>query len=180
MQSLIQAIKAFFNSLFGGGAGTKGSPNPKKKSNIDSPTTIDIKRYSRGERDILGKMYLNGDFCCYTLEDAGAGQHQLAGTYTLQLREKGGLHATYAYKYGDIHQGLLHLLGGPEGKFPIIRTGNQRSDTGGGIIVGTEVQNENNQAEDREVWNSDVAYRLFYGKIAQQLKEGQPVRVVIS
>ena len=180
MQSIIQAIRSFFNALFGGPKPSTQTPSPQKEVKETPNLPVEIKRYSLGTKDILGKLYIDGKFCCYTLEDAKVGQHVLAGSYELALREKGGLHATYAYKYNDMHHGVLHLTGGPKGKFPFIRTGNHRADTGGGIIVGTEVQGEKNTAEDREVWNSDLAYRKFYPGLAKKLADQGKVMVKIS
>lgn len=162
---------------------------PEKKPEISTGGEpgvflIDLVRTQSGPHDTLGKLYLNGKFACHTLENpkkpAGSqGGCIPEGEYEIELRTTGGRHATYLYRFKDMHKGMLSLKSVPEFDHVYIHIGNRASDTQGSILVGTEsVDKPENQS--REIWYSDRAYQQIYPEIAGKLTTDQRIMIRIS
>ena len=141
---------------------------------------VDLVRYSSGAHDTLGKLYVQGAFVAYTLEDAHRdtpvpGETRIpAGNYELALRTEGGRHPTYLYRFGDLHKGMLWIKDVPRFPFALICIGNSESDTDGSVLVGTQAVREEDPANRREIWYSEQAYRSLYPRIASHLAAGKP------
>ncbi len=144
---------------------------------------VDVFRYSTGEHDTLGKLYIQGEEYAYTLENPTGNGHTPddsripAGTYELAFRTAGGRHPTYLYRFGEMHKGMLWLKEVPGYPFALICIGNKASDTNGSLLLGTQVQQEMDTDAEREVWYSEQAYRKVYPIIADHLATGKPVKL---
>lgn len=159
---------------------TTFAPNP----NIP-PLKLKIERVSKGQFDTLGKLSMNGEFVCFTLEDREQtpkvpNQSCIGkGIYKLALRKEGGLHATYSLKYRDMHKGVLWLLDVPDFKYIYLMVGNNCEDTKGCILVGNAFQNEADTSAKRGLLQSQDAYRKIYPTIAAHLEKGGEVTIEI-
>ena len=141
---------------------------------------VSLERYSVGKYDVLGRFKVN-DQSCISLERLASFQGAIpAGEYEIALRKEGGRHATYWYKYGEAHKGMLWIKHVPNLPHANIHIGNRYDDTQGGIIIGTQVQEEENKDEAREVWYSDRAYQQIYPPIAEHLSKGGKVKLLIT
>ena len=167
---------------------------PVVKPQIDTPPTtndnnnnliIKIVRYSTGEDDTLGKLYINNELYCYTLEDqyrATAVSRETripAGEYEVLFRKVGGMNDTYTVKYPDIHKGMLWLHNVPGFQYILIHIGNSEADTKGSILVGSHVVGENNTQKARQITGSKDAYYKVYPIVAAHLEKGGKVTVKI-
>lgn len=137
---------------------------------------VNLSRSSKGSFDIIGKLSVGGEEC-HTLESILGIP---AGEYAIKFRKEGGRHATYWYKFGDIHKGMLWIKGVPNMPHVDIHIGNQHTDAQGGILVGTQVQNAEKADTAREVWYSEAAYEKIYAPIAAHLDGGGRVLLKIS
>ena len=189
MKDLFKTLFQFLRSLFGGKKEEedkkeqeKDKNNPQKgpggSGDLKIPAKLDLKRYDIGSYDILGKLYYDGKFVCYTIEHKG--DKASVGSYPLVLRTKGGLHATYGFRFKDIHKGMIQLDNPAEQGFAFIRTGNVAKDSDGGIVLGTQIEGADAPEKPREVWHSDDAYRDLYPKIANRIANGEKITLHIT
>ncbi|MBX7243044.1 MAG: hypothetical protein K1X92_14975, partial [Bacteroidia bacterium] len=140
---------------------------------------IRLKRHSAGTHDTIGKMSINGMEYCYSLEEAKS-KAIPAGKYEIMLRSAGGIHATYATRYKDMHKGMLWLQNVPGFKYIYFQIGQDNSDTQGCIIIGNEVVNENDPGARRVVRGSKAAYLRIYTPVAEYLLRGGKVFINIE
>lgn len=158
---------------------------PKKTVDSDA-WVIELNRYSVGKHDILGKLIIDGEEKCYTLEaiestsSSNSKGYLTKGVYDLKLRTEGGKHPTYIYRFGELHKGMLWIADVAEFPFALIHIGNKDSDTPGSILVGREPQHEAMTDSHREVWYSQQAYMAIYSIIADKLSEGIHVQLKIT
>jgi hypothetical protein len=118
--------------------------NPEIEADLDLPAdpeklVISVQRFDAGTEDTLGKLYLNGKFTCYTLEPPASGQRIPAGQYGITLDTNSGRHATYRFRFKDIHKGMLELESVTGFSTVQIRIGNRADDTHGSILVGEQI-----------------------------------------
>lgn len=86
-----------------------------------------LKRFSKSNKGILGRLYYNGDIVCHTLEHHS--KCVPSGVYTLDC--------TYSPKFGR----QLPLLIVPNRSGIRIHVGNSQQDTSGCILVGVYTNN---------------------------------------
>ncbi|MEZ4829393.1 MAG: DUF5675 family protein [Bacteroidia bacterium] len=143
---------------------------------------VDIRlvRFDFGKADTLGKLYINGKFQCYTLENSEAGKHLLpTGSHSLSLNTSGGRHATYLFRFRDLHKGMLAITGVTGFDSACIHIGNRVEDNSGSVMVGNKIFRQT-ESDFREVWYSDKAYMKIYPAIAEVLVKGGQVSINIS
>ncbi|MEM7374263.1 MAG: DUF5675 family protein [Bacteroidota bacterium] len=163
---------------------TETDSSPRKPA---QEVLLEIKRTSSGTIDTLGELYLNGEFVCYTLENPIAPDGQVpteslaipAGTYPISLSNQGGKHATYQYKFGDLHKGLLAIEDVPGFDLLHIHIGNEVRYTYGSIIVGTSFERAEPDSR-RKVLYSEKAYLELYQQIVDLLESGATVKLKIG
>jgi hypothetical protein len=140
---------------------------------------LTLKRHTSGPNSTLGRLYIDGDFACYTLENPWLNNERRvscipAGEYELGLRKEGGWHARALTKFErGFHKGMLEVLDVPNRSYILIHWGNYPSNTQGCILVG-----ETQQA-DMVGWSLD-AYRKIYPQIADALVCGHDVTIEIT
>jgi len=133
---------------------------------------IKVNRYKSNNKATLSKIYLDGVFFCFGVED----QYQKvkimhetripAGTYNIKLRKTGGLNSKYASKY-DFHKGMLHIQNVPGFTNIYIHIGNTDDHTSGCLIVGRE------RDEDKlTVSFSKYAYSKLYKAVTDAVISG--------
>lgn len=96
---------------------------------------IEVKRIYKGEEYTIGKMYVNGEYFCDTLEDK-----------VRDIEKEGKVYAKTAIPYGEykviVNQSpkfgrmLPRLLDVPYFEGILIHRGNTHKDTGGCILIG--------------------------------------------
>ena len=129
-----------------------------------------------------GILLVDGVFENYTLEDqyqAVKVMHETCipeGTYDIEFRKTGGLHAKYSERYKNAHYGMLHIQDVPNFTYILIHTGNTDEHTSGCLIVG-ETQQDLDSSKDGFIGSSTVAYKKMYAKVANQLLQGKKVSI---
>ena len=90
----------------------------------------------------LGKIYIDGQAFCDTLEDPWqpskvAGETRIpAGTYRLKLNTDGGMNVRYKERFPTFHRGMLEVCGVDDFTHVYLHIGNTPSDTEGCPLVG--------------------------------------------
>lgn len=153
----------------------------QEESSTSGSNVLKLKlvRYSNGANDVLGKLYLDDEWVCYTLEGK-QGNHLPVNRYVLGLRKEGGYHGTYAMKFKEKHLGMLWVRGAKEYPYSTIHMGNTAPSFWGDIIVGTSIQNETDAEKNRELWHSDQAYLLIYPRLSDFLLNGRRIELAIE
>jgi len=141
---------------------------------------IDVIRYDGGASDTRGKMYIDGKYVCYTLEDeyrevkVRRETRIPQGKYNITLRTEGGFHQRYAQRFQNIHQGMLWVRNVPNFDYILIHTGNTEDHTAGCILVGDSTGKLGNK---RAVLASTKAYKRIYPVISDALLAGENVDI---
>lgn len=196
---MLDFLRRIFKSLFGSSDGqsqpepqaarppqpqtaTVAEPEPEPTANSEGPGPgLWLQRISSGPYDILGRLYWDEEFIAYTLETPEGNPHHLpVGTYPLYLRQEGGRHATYQFRFGEMHQGLIALQDTGLSTFPTLHVSNIAAHLYGSIAVGQSVKNEEQTEQPRELWHSEGAYRQLYLKVLPQLKDETALSLTVA
>jgi len=147
---------------------------------------LEVVRTKFGKRSTLGKLYINGVFECFTLEDVvrPKGEKKVygetaipTGTYRVTLRKEGGFHGRYAKRFPKMHKGMLWVRDVPGFEYILIHCGNTHQDTHGCLLVG---RSPVERGGEHEVGNSVGAYQGFYGSVAAALEAGKSVTITVT
>lgn len=134
---------------------------------------IVVERFFGDVVSTLGTLWLDGQFFCFTLEDAYhpvkiQGKTRIpAGHYDVRLRTEGGMSPKYAERFPDIHQGMLWLQDVPEFDWVYLHIGNRAVHTEGCLLVA--------YTADRLqgfIGNSTEAYQDLYRRVAPAAAAG--------
>lgn len=124
-----------------------------------------VDRFTSDNDTTLSRIFVDGDFNCFGLEDEYreekvANETRIpAGKYGVMLRTEGGFHTRYAKRFPDIHRGMLHIQDVPDFKWILIHCGNTDEDTAGCLLVGSQAITE---PGNMAIANSTAAYKRFY------------------
>ncbi len=138
---------------------------------------VELQRYSVGTQDVLGKLYIDNEWICYTIEPPGNG-HLPPSRYVIGLRKEGGLHGTYQFRLKENHHGMLWIRGANDFPFATIHMGTQAATSWGEIVVGKSPELEEKTDEQRVLTDSYFSYELLYDRLIKKLLAG--VRVELS
>jgi len=129
---------------------------------------IEVQRNTSSANSTIGKMYVDGQFECYTLEDV------------VRIAKIPGKTAIPAGRYAIVvdmstrfHKRMPRLLNVPSFAGVRIHAGNTAADTEGCILVGRV------KGVDR-VGQSRLAYGVLFGKINKALRDGHTVTIDIK
>jgi len=131
---------------------------------------LTLERYYSTSDFTIGRLFIDGEFECYTLEDEFRSKKVMsetripAGTYEIKLRLFGGHHEKYAKKF-PFHKGMLWLQNVPNFKDILIHIGNTDEDTAGCILVGKTAD-----LIKGFIGQSTVAYTELYHKVVNAEK----------
>lgn len=120
-----------------------------------------VERFDSGSNDTLGKVFVDGKFICYSLEDEYRevkvkGDTRIpSGTYKIGFYDS----PTHGKK-------SLHIKDVPGFSYILIHTGNTEIDTAGCLIVGKRIGSLDNK---RAVLDSKTAFKQLYNIIAPAL-----------
>ena len=127
---------------------------------------IEVKRFEFKDTHTVGKMYVDGIYECYTLEDAVRNGTKVLGKTAIPIGEyKLIVDASARFK-----QDMPHILDVPNFTGVRIHAGNTSADTDGCILLGST------WAGKDFIGNSKIAYKKFFDK----LKQNKTVSITIS
>ena len=130
---------------------------------------IRVERFNSGSDDTLGRMYINGRFVAYTLEDEKRevkvkGETRIpSGTYKIGFYDSPS-HGPKSLHIKDVH-GFEYIL---------IHPGNTDKDTDGCLLVGKRIGKLDGK---RAVLDSKLAFKEIYPIIAGALDKGEEVEI---
>jgi hypothetical protein len=138
---------------------------------------LELRRMEYGDNYTVGKLFVDGEYECFTLEDK---VREVPGQAVDQWKVKGATaipEGTYkvTYEYSPhfkTNRPRLHDVPGFEGV--LIHTGNSDKDTEGCILVGEHWAGTN------WIANSTRAYVSLEPKITQALNAGDTVTITIK
>ena len=145
---------------------------------------LKVSRYHFGESATLGLLSVDGQFSCFTLEDAyrGPGLVKIPGEtcipegrFRVVLRTVGGFHARYQKRF-DFHKGMLWLQDVPGFELILFHCGNSPRDTKGCPLLGHSTQ----VVDGGLVGYSVPAYRAFYPAVADAIESEEEVWVEVE
>ena len=129
-----------------------------------------VLRHTTNIYGTFGKMYLENEFLCDTLEPSKDTLKKGAipvGVYELGERTTGGFYWRYKRRFKDIlHKSMLHVKGVPGFKYILIHCGNKASDSRGCTLVGKLC---NNTTVPQSLYDSTTTYKRVYQKIIKAI-----------
>jgi len=143
---------------------------------------LTLERYRSNNNATLGRLYINGVFECYTLEDEHREtkvMHETRipkGSYQIKLRTFGSFHRRFKVKYPAVHKGMLWIQNVPNFSCILIHTGNTDKDTSGCILVGGKLDELNYKIA---AGTSTAAYLNMYKKVSAALLKKEDVEIII-
>lgn len=142
---------------------------------------LNLVRFVQTQETTLGLLFIDGDFACFTLEDAHrdqkvAGKTRIpSGTYPIGLANYGDLNKRYKTKFKEKHKGMLILQNVPGFTGILIHMGNTKEHTEGCILVGASCN-----PILATIIQSEVAYTRIYPAILKALEAKQSVSITIQ
>ena len=127
---------------------------------------IEVKRFEFKDTHTVGKMYVDGVYECYTLEDAVRNGTKVIGKTAIPI----GTYKLIIDASTRFKQDMPHILDVPDFTGVRIHAGNTSADTDGCILLGST------WAGKDFIGNSKIAYKKFFDK----LKENKTVSITIS
>lgn len=137
---------------------------------------LSVDRFKNNDDTTLGRLYIDDQFECYTLEDEPRkekvyGEMRIpAGTYKIIFRKEGGFHERYLKRFPVFHIGMLWVTNVPGFEYILIHCGNTDKDTAGCLLVGEKIENWT-------LLNSVKAYENMYKQVAAALLTGENVTI---
>ncbi len=127
---------------------------------------IEVKRFEFKDTHTVGKMYVDGVYECYTLEDAVRNGTKVIGKTAIPI----GTYKLIIDASTRFKQDMPHILDVPDFTGVRIHAGNISADTDGCILLGST------WAGKDFISNSKIAYKKFFDK----LKQNKTVSITIS
>ncbi len=143
---------------------------------------ITLTRHTSGAKSTQGRLYIDGEFVCHTLENPWLNNERRVscipgGTYELGLRTEGNwanIHSLRRFPNEPIfHQGMIEVLNVPNRSAILFHWGNLPEETDGCMLVGER------PARDKVI-DSVKAYRKIYPRIVTELRCGWSVPLTIE
>jgi len=127
---------------------------------------IEVKRFEFKDTHTVGKMYVDGVYECYTLEDVVRNGTKVLGKTAIPI----GTYKLIIDASTRFKQDMPHILDVPNFTGVRIHAGNTSADTDGCILVGST------WAGKDFIGNSKIAYKKLFDK----LKQNKIVSITIS
>jgi len=126
---------------------------------------IEVKRFEFQNTHTIGKMYIDGVYECYTLEDVVRNGSKVIGKTAIPTGEyKVIIDSSVRFK-----QDMPHILNVPNFTGVRIHAGNTSAHTDGCILLGTTWSGKD------FIGNSRSAYKKFFDK----LKQAKTAKIII-
>jgi hypothetical protein len=126
---------------------------------------IEVKRFEFQNTHTIGKMYIDGVYECYTLEDVVRNGSKVIGKTAIPTGE----YKIIIDKSVRFKQDMPHILNVPNFTGVRIHAGNTSADTDGCILLGTTWSGKD------FIGNSRSAYKKFFDK----LKQAKTAKIII-
>jgi len=126
---------------------------------------IEVKRFEFQNTHTIGKMYINGVYECYTLEDVVRNGSKVIGKTAIPTGE----YKIIIDKSVRFKQDMPHILNVPNFTGVRIHSGNTSAHTEGCILLGTTWSGKD------FIGNSRSAYKKFFDK----LKQAKTAKIII-
>ena len=145
---------------------------------------LELHRYAFGDDSTLGRLSIDGEFECFTLEDERRtvkvrGETCIPpGQYEILLRTEGGLHTKYAERFPETHKGMLWFQDVPGFTYIYLHIGNRENQTDGCPLVG--VVPVILPDGEFEIARSGDAYTALYAKVVAALDADERVWVHVT
>lgn len=167
------AIRAFVSRLFGNTPTepTPGPPDPVQQSQVPQ-ARWQLIRLETASNGVRGELHLNGERIADTLEGL---ENLASGKYPLSLKQAGGLHATYSFRFGAMHKGLITIAGKDQNAY--LQMGHNPAYAYGSILVGTGYDQ---QEGGFVLLGTEPAYRMVYEELVSGLASGQATMLAVS
>jgi hypothetical protein len=127
---------------------------------------IEVKRFEFKDTHTVGKMYVDGVYECYTLEDVVRNGTKVLGKTAIPI----GTYKLIIDASTRFKQDMPHILDVPNFTGVRIHSGNTSADTDGCILVGSTWVGKD------FIGNSKIAYKKLFDK----LKQNKIVSITIS
>jgi len=142
---------------------------PNEVAEINGTLEVEIRREVYSGKSTIGRLFVNGEFECYTLEDRARAQGEKVAGSTCIPAGSYGVSINYSRRFRRL---LPQLLEVPSFEGIRIHPGNTEADTEGCILVGQT------QGEDF-VGNSRVAFRKLFAKLQAAEAAGATIRLQV-
>jgi hypothetical protein len=129
---------------------------------------LEVKRLTYSDKSTIGKLFLDGEFFCHTLEDVIRPEKVYGetaipeGTYKVKI--------TYSPRF---KRDLPLLLNVPKFEGIRIHAGNTAKDTEGCILVG-------DLAGQDIVWQSRAAFNRLFDKLKAAQSAGEEITIEVT
>lgn len=133
---------------------------------------IIVKRFEFDKDYTISRVFINGEFICYAIEDEirerkVKGETAIPyGTYNIGIR--------YSPRFGP---NMLWVKNVPGFEYILIHTGNTDDDTEGCLILGMRIGQLNGK---RAVLDSKAAYNKFYPLVKASLDKQEHVQITYT
>ena len=142
---------------------------------------IKVKRYHETKDYTIGKVFIDGTFECFSIEDEKREVKVMAetripeGRYEIKLRTFGGHHTRYSEKFPAFHKGMLWLQNVPKFKDILLHIGNHEGHSAGCVLLCDQVDLKTGVG-----LYSTRAYSRFYKKVVGELTSGKKLFITIE
>lgn len=142
---------------------------------------ITVEPYKETDISTLSKMYINGEFICYVLEDGYKEVKVMnetripGGRYEVTRRTVGKHYLRYKKAFNHISS--LWIREVPNFKYILIHIGNDILDTSGCLLLGSRYKLF---TDEYKIYNSTKTYRKFYTRLSNHFKKGGRVFIQIN
>ena len=137
---------------------------------------IKIIRKNMGATFTEGRLYIDGVFECFTVEDADRGLESGGIKLQNQTAIPRGVYPVTISMSNRFKKMLIEVQDVPQFKGIRIHSGNSSKDTEGCIIVGAV----NTRDDDDWVGSSRIAYDRLHKKVKQALSMGEKVTLEVA
>ena len=136
---------------------------------------IQLVRESFTKKATEGKLFVNGEFECYTLEDTDRnledGGEKIYGETAIP-KDKYNLAISMSNRFKKL---LIEIQNVDNFTGVRIHTGNSSEDTDGCVLVGSS----NNKTDDDWISNSRIAYGKLHSKVEEALLRDEEITLEI-
>ncbi|MCI4671522.1 MAG: DUF5675 family protein [Bacteroidia bacterium] len=151
---------------------TNRSTSNVKRLDVEGKKLLTLRRNESEAHFTKGELIFEGQTLAMTLEGPLTNQniHEKmaipAGDYLIGVRSEGGYHTTYSFRYGSMHQGMIHIKDVPYLNYVYFLIGNEASLSYGNILLGDAFHGEH-------LIGSEAAYHRSYQQITELIAEGE-------
>ena len=145
---------------------------------------LTVVRFGLGLKSTLSRIYVDGKFVCFGLEDARRKEKIYGetcipeGMYQLRPRTEGSFAQRYGVRFRDLkHKAMIEIDRVPGFDDVLIHMGNKHEDTAGCLLVGEGVMIT--PKGEFIVVGSEKAYRVLYPMIIEEVKRAEAVNAPV-